>query len=130
MTEQVEIIEEVQKRTESRIAAWWSAWKYVAILGLLLAVSVAVNVRQWSEHRAEQKVRAAELQAAAYKAGLQVTASIAKQKQKDDPALIEAVGRIEARVNKLANQKRPPVLPPQCAPGKARMDAVNAGADR
>ena len=112
------------------MTSWWLAWRYVATLALLLAASVAVNVRQWSEHRAEQRARAAELQAAAYKAGLQVTASIAKQKQKDDPKLIEAVGRIEARVNKLANQKRPPVLPPQCAPGKVRMDAVNAGADK
>ena len=53
----IEIIEEVQKRTESRLAAWWSAWKYVAILALLLAASVAVNVRQWSEHRAEQRAQ-------------------------------------------------------------------------
>lgn len=112
------------------MTSWWLAWRYVAILALLLAVSVAVNVRQWGEHRAEQRARAAELQAAAYKAGLQVTASIAKQKPKDDAKLLQAVDRIEARVNNLANQKRPPALPPQCAPGKARMDAVNAGADR
>ena len=126
----IEIIEEVQKRTESRLAAWWSAWKYVAILALLLAASVAVNVRQWSEHRAEQRARAAELQAAAYKAGLQVTASIAKQKAKDDPKLMQAVDRIESRVNKLSSQKRQAPLPAQCAPGKERMDAVNAGADK
>lgn len=118
------------RRTEPRLSAWWSAWKYVAILGLLLIVSVGLNLRQWADHRAEQKVRAAELQAAAYKAGLQVTASIAKQKQQDDPALIEAVNRIDARTRRLETQKRPPVLPPQCAPGKARMDAVNAGADK
>ena len=130
MTEQVEIIEEVQKRTESRLAAWWSAGKYVAILALLLTASVALNLRQWADHRAEQKVRAAELQAAAYKAGLQVTASIAKQKQKDDPALIQAVGRIEARVAKLQGGQRPPPLAANCAPGKVRMDAVNAGADK
>lgn len=112
------------------MTSWWLAWRYVAILGLLLVASVALNLRQWSDHRAEQKARAAELQSAAYKAGLQVASSIAKQKQKDDPALIEAVGRIEARVNKLANQKRPPALPIQCAPGQVRMDAVNAGADK
>lgn len=118
------------KRAESRLAAWWSAWKYIAILALLLAASVALNLRQWSEHRAEQRARAAELQAAAYKAGLQVTASIAKQKPKDDAKLLQAVDRIEARVNNLANQQRPAPLPIQCAPGKARMDAVNAGADK
>jgi len=126
----VEIIEEVQKRTESRLAAWWSAWKYVAILALLLTASVAVNVRQWSDRRAAERAQAAELKAEAAQAGLKVAAAIAAQKQKDDPALIEGMQRIEARVNKLADQKRPPVLPPQCAPGKARMDAVNAGADK
>lgn len=109
---------------------WWLAWRYVAILTLLLTASVALNLRQWSDHRAELKARSAELQAAAYKAGLQVTASIAKQKQQDDPALIEAVGRIEARVSKLQGAQRPPPLPANCAPGKVRMDAVNAGADK
>jgi len=118
------------KRTESRLAAWRSAWKYVAILALLLAASVAVNVRQWSDRRAAERAQAAELKAEAAQAGLKVAAAIAAQKQKDDPALIEGMQRIEARVNKLADQKRPPVLPPQCAPGKARMDAVNAGADK
>lgn len=126
----VEIIEEVQKRTESRLSAWWSAWKYVAILGLLLIVSVGLNLRQWSDHRTYKATQAAELKAAAAQAGLKVAAVIATQKAKDDPKLIEGMQRIESRVNKLANQKRPPVLPAQCAPGKARMDAVNAGADR
>ena len=41
----------------------------------------------------------------------------------------EAVGRIEARVSKLQSAQRPAPLPAQCAPGKQRMDAVNAGAD-
>lgn len=112
------------------MTSWWLAWRYVAFLGGLLAVSVGLNLRQWSDHRGYVRAQAAELKAAAAQASLKVAAGIAKQKQKDDPALIEAVGRIEARVNKLANQKRPPVMPPQCAPGKARMDAVNAGADR
>lgn len=112
------------------LTAWWAAWKYVAILLLLFLVSAGLNLRQWADHRAYKKAQAAELQAAAYKAGLQVTATIAAAKQKDDPKLIEAVGRIEARVNALKDRKRPPVLPAQCAPGKARMDAVNAGADK
>lgn len=112
------------------LAAWWSAWKYVAILGLLLIVSVGLNLRQWADHRAYVRAQAAELKAAAAQAGLKVAAVIATQKAKDDPKLIQGMRRIEARVSDLANQKRPPVLPPQCAPGKARMDAVNAGADR
>lgn len=112
------------------LSAWWSAWKYIAILGLMLVASVALNLRQWSDHRAYKKAQAAELQAAAYKAGLQVTAAIATAKQKDDPKLVEAVNRIDARVSRLTNQKRPPPLAANCAPGKVRMDAVNAGADR
>lgn len=112
------------------ITAWWAAWKYVAILLLLFLVSVGLNLRQWADHRAYKKAQAAELRAAANEAGLRVTAAIATAKQKDDPKLIEAVGRIEARVNALKDRKRPPVLPAQCAPGKTRMDAVNAGADQ
>ena len=118
------------KRVESRLSAWWSAWKYVAILGLLLIVSVGLNLRQWSDHRTYKATQAAELKAAAAQAGLKVAVVIATQKPKDDAKLLQAVDRIEARVNKLAGQKRPAPLPAQCAPGKARMDAVNAGADK
>lgn len=123
-------IEQIQKRVESRLSAWWSAWKYVALLSLLLVVSVGFNLRQWSDHRGYVRAQAAELEAAAAQAGLKVAAVIATQKAKDDPKLMEAVNRIDARVSRLANQKRPAPLPPQCAPGKVRMDAVNAGADR
>ncbi len=112
------------------LSAWWSAWKYVAILGLLLCLSVGLNLRQWSDHRGYVRAQAAELRAAAAQAGLKVAAVIATQKAKDDPKLMEAVSRIDARVSRLANQKRPPALPIQCAPGQVRMDAVNAGADR
>lgn len=112
------------------LSAWWSAWKYVAILGLLLGLSVGVNLRQWSDHRGYVRAQAAELRAAAAQAGLKVAAVIATQKAKDDPKLMEGMRRIEARVSSLANQKRPPALPIQCAPGQVRMDAVNAGADR
>lgn len=112
------------------LSAWWSAWKYVAILGLLLCLSVGLNLRQWSDHRGYVRAQAAELRAAAAQAGLKVAAVIATQKAKDDPKLQNAVSRIEARVNKLATQQRPPALPIQCAPGQVRMDAVNAGADK
>lgn len=122
----------VLDRAAGAVTARMLAWAILIVLVLLslLGLSIAGNVRQWADHRAEQKVRAVELQAAAYKAGLQVTASIATQKQKDDPKLIEAVGRIEARVSKLQGAQRPPPLPANCAPGKVRMDAVNAGADK
>ena len=112
------------------MTSWWLAWRYVAILALLLVLSIGLNLRQWADHRAYVKAEGSRLEAAAMKAGLQVASSIAKQKQKDDPKLIEAVGRIEARVAKLHGAQRPPPLPANCAPGKQRMDAVNAGADK
>ena len=112
------------------MSAWWAAWKYVAILGLLFVLSAGLNLRQWSDHRGRVRAQAAELKAAAAQGGLKVAAVIATQKAKDDPKLQNAVSRIEARVNKLATQHRPPALPIQCAPGQVRMDAVNAGADK
>lgn len=124
--EHVEIIE----RTESRLAAWWAAWKFVAILGLLLAGSVYLNVTQWADHRAYRKSEAARMEAAAMKAGLQVAAKIATAKPKDDANLIAAMNTVAAKVDALTKQKRPQPLPIQCAPGQVRMDAVNAGADR
>lgn len=36
-------------RTESRLAAWWSAWKYVAILLVLLALSLWGNLHQYGK---------------------------------------------------------------------------------
>lgn len=107
-------------------------WAILAVLVLLalLGLSVAGNVRQWADHRAYVKGEDDRLRAAAMKAGLQVAASLAKQKPKDDQALLSAVDRIEDRVAKLQSASRPPTLAAQCAPGKQRMDAVNAGADR
>ena len=112
------------------MSAWWAAWKYVAILGLLLCLSVGLNLRQWSDHRGYVHAQAAELKAAAAQAGLKVAAVIATQKAKDDPKLQATADKILARVAKLEQQKRPAPLPIQCAPGQQRMDAVNAGADK
>lgn len=107
-------------------------WAILAVLVLLalLGLSITGNVRQWADHRAYVKAEGSRLEAAAMKAGLQVAAKIAAQKPKDDRSLFDAMGRIEDRVAKLQDAKRPPPLAAQCAPGKQRMDAVNAGADR
>lgn len=42
------------KRVESRLRAWWSAWKYVAILGLLLVASLLLNLRQYGTNRSHK----------------------------------------------------------------------------
>ena len=115
------------------LSAWWAAWKFVAILGLLLAGSVYLNVTQWADHRAYRKSEGARLEAAAMKAGLKAVATIAVQKGKDSRVLLDELARIAERarttrvVYRQAADKRP--LPMQCAPGRERMDAVNAGAD-
>lgn len=100
------------------------------ILLALLGLSLWANVTQWADHRAYKRGEKDRLALAASQAGLKVTAALAAQKQKDDPKLVEAVNRIDARTRTLVNQKRPPALPAQCAPGQQRMDAVNAGADK
>ncbi|HEY1033999.1 MAG TPA: hypothetical protein VGE09_03345 [Pseudoxanthomonas sp.] len=122
----------VLEKAAGAVTARALGWAILAVLVLLalLTLSVIGNVRQWADHSAYVSAESSRLEATAMKAGLQVSASIAKQKQKDDPALIQAVGRIEERVAKLQDAKRPPPLDGKCAPGKQRMDAVNAGADR
>ena len=122
------VLEKAAGAVTAKALAW--AIGIGLILLALLGLSAALNVRQWADHRAYVRAQAAELKAAAAQAGLKVAAVIATQKEKDDPKLMQAVDRIESRVIKLANQKRPAPLPVQCAPGQQRMDAVNAGADR
>lgn len=112
------------------VMAWWSAWKYVAILLALLLLSVGKNVYQWADHRAYVKGESDRLALAASQAGLKVAAMLAKAKPKDDADLMQAVQGIAAKVNRLQSQPRAPALPRQCAPGQVRIDAVNAGADR
>ena len=122
------ILDKAASAVTAKVVFW--AIALVILLTALLALSVYGNVTQWADHRSYKKSEADRLEAAAMKAGLKVAASIATQKAKDDPKLMEAVSRIDARTRALTNQKRPPALPIQCAPGQARMDAVNAGADR
>lgn len=56
---------QVLARTESRLAAWWSAWKWVAILGLLLALSLWGNLHQYGTQRsAKETCRASMVEAA------------------------------------------------------------------
>jgi hypothetical protein len=64
-------VEQVVERTESRLAAWWSAWKWVAILGLLLVLSIAGNVHQYGTARAAQATCRTNMVAAA-KAGIEL----------------------------------------------------------
>lgn len=112
------------------VAATVMCW----MLPLLFVASAVLNVRQWADHRAYVQGEQARLEAAANKAGLQVAAKIAGEKQRDTKALLAELDAIAERgqrtrtVYKVAAAKAP--LAEVCAPGAERMSAVNAGADK
>lgn len=113
-----------------RLAAWLSAWKWVLLLAAGLAASVTLNLQQWKARAvAKSEARAETLEDMA-----QVTAGIAREAQADHRELVAGLtmvverGRTERVVYRTAAAKKP--LAAVCAPGQARMDAVNAGADR
>lgn len=107
--------------------AWWSAWKYVAILGLIASVSLWGNLHQYGTRRAAVEKARADVLADT----LKVTAGIARDRTKDDATLLATVQAIaDQRVKTQviytkAADARP--LAANCAPGQQRMDAVNAG---
>lgn len=60
-------VEEVVERTESRLRAWWSAWKWVALLTLALALSLWGNLHQYGTQRAAKETCRANMVDAAKK---------------------------------------------------------------
>ena len=111
--------------TRSAISAWWAAWKWVAILAGLLAMSLWLNVRQYGDRREA----AAAARAAPLEDTLEVTAGIARQAQTDSAQLLQRLEGIAARgertrtIYRAAAAAQP--LPANCAPGQARVDAIN-----
>ena len=116
------------------LSAWWSAWKYVAILSLLLVLSLYVIVIQWADHRAYKKGEAQRMELAAERTANRMRASMAKDATADQKALMAELAGIAERARKpkimYAKAKAAAPLAAVCAPGQARIDAVNAGADR
>lgn len=111
--------------TSSAVGAWWAAWKWVAILAGLLALSLWLNVRQYGDRREA----AAAARAATLADTLEVTARIARQAQADSAELLQRLEAIAARgertrtIYRTAAAAQP--LPANCAPGQARVDAIN-----
>ncbi|OWQ68458.1 hypothetical protein [Stenotrophomonas maltophilia] len=111
--------------TRSAISAWWAAWKWVAILAGLLAMSLWLNVRQYGDRREA----AAAARAATLEDTLDVTAEIARQARADSAELLQRLEVIAARgertrtIYRAAAAAQP--LPANCAPGQARVDAIN-----
>ena len=114
-----------RKRLETRLSAWWSAWKYVAILGLCLSVSLYANYRQLiAKHRAADKAEIAGL-----KDAQDVAAGLISDGQKRERALLNQADAVAKRLSGAtrdydeAVSQRP--LPQNCAPGEGRVNAVN-----
>lgn len=105
-----------------------------AVLGVLLLASAGLNVKQALDHREYKRGEAARLKQAATDAALKATATIAAQRARDSRALLDDLqaiverGRETRTVYRTVAARAP--LPAQCAPGRARIDAVNAGADK
>lgn len=114
----------------ARLSVFWGAWRYVVILLVLLVLSLWMNALQWrakATAAAESRARAAE-EVAAVSRGLARRAQADHDELVADLAIVVERGRRQRVVYRKAAESRP--LPAVCAPGKARMDAVNAGADR
>lgn len=109
-----------------RLAGWWSAWKYVAILALLLGLSVWGNLEQWK--------RAGSAAARAEASGLRQALEDSEKIRADNDA---SAKRLKAAANKTADRladagkayadamRARPLTNTQCPPGKARVDATN-----
>lgn len=114
---------------KDRIAGWWSAWKYVAILGVLLAGSMALNLHLYVSKKVELATAplkdeiAGQRRAAADSEAL--LASSAASAQAAAAAASRAARNFSGAVNDFRRAAAQRPLPPQCAPGQARVDAVN-----
>lgn len=110
-----------------RIAAWWSAWQFVVYLAIALGLSLYGNYWQWK--------RAITANLRAENADLTKTVdtvrAIASGAQADQTKLLDRLAAIAERgerqriVYRQAAAASP--LDANCAPGAARMEAVNAG---
>ncbi|HFF3032086.1 TPA: hypothetical protein ACGCGJ_000566 [Stenotrophomonas maltophilia] len=111
--------------TRAAVFAWWAVWKWVAILAGLLTLSLWLNVRQYGDRREA----AAAARAATLEDTLDVTAGIARQARTDSAELLQRLEVIAARgertrtIYRAAAAAQP--LPANCAPGQARVDAIN-----
>ncbi len=110
----------------SRASAWWLAWKWVVILVVLLAASCWLNVHQWK--RAITAPMRAEI--AAKEKALADSQGLLIDMHATAERLERASGKVASNLNKASREYEQAVkdrpLPPQCAPGKARVDAVNS----
>lgn len=110
-------------------AGWWSAWKYVAILGLLLSGSAWLNVHQYVSNKVALATAPLKDRVTGLEAAQRTAAALIDDGQKRERGLLSAMdasaatARAAAAIYRRASTAQP--LPIQCAPGQARVDAVN-----
>lgn len=117
---------ELPKATLSaRFAGWWSAWKYVVILLVLLAGSAWLNLHLYVRLQT-QPLRA---EVASKDQALQVSATLLGGALQSAQVLGDAARRTTANLTESSGQYRDAArlhpLAPICAPGQGRQDAVN-----
>src|SRR5690606_21592299 len=113
--------------------AWWAAWKWVAILLALLALSVWFNLVQWRQ-AATAPLRE---EIAARDDALLFSAELLASAHERARVLESAADTVATRLGKAGRDYRAavsarPITDPGCAPGAARVDAINRalGADQ
>ncbi|MEN1941023.1 hypothetical protein WCE39_08010 [Luteimonas sp. MJ174] len=110
----------------SRIAAWWFAWKWVAILLLLLVLSVWFNLRQWRQ----AAIAPLRDEIAAKDQALELSAEMLASAHERARVLDQAATTVATRLGQAGRDYRAatrarPITDPVCAPGADRVDAIN-----
>jgi hypothetical protein len=110
----------------TRLAAWWSAWKWVVLLAVALALSLWGNLRQWRA-AATAPLRGEIL---ARDEALEASRQLLQDSQARAAALEDAAGAAATQLRTAGRDYRAavaarPITDPQCAPGAGRIDAVN-----
>jgi len=109
-----------------KAAAWWAVWQWVILVLLLLTASIALNVWQWK--RAITAPYRAEI--ASKDRALDDSAALLASARERAQLLDAAADRVTHRISNAGEAydratKRRPLTDSKCAPGQARMDAVN-----
>lgn len=117
----------------ARLAAWWSGAQWIVYLLVLLAASLALNAWQWK--RSITAPLREEVDSKSH--ALADSAALLKAQQDSAQRLQAAADAVAdrlavARRDYVAAVRERPLDNAHCAPGKARVDAVNraAGADQ
>lgn len=111
----------------ARLSAWWTMTQWYVVLVGIIAALAWLNVHQWKAS-IRQKDRA---EISALNDAIAKVNGLAERKVEDDAKTQKRLADIadqseEAlrRYSRAASQKP---LPPECAPGPERVDAINAG---